>query len=67
MCRAEVSRSTLYRASAFFDPTALEEDFDEGKGSEAEEDDGPEDVSLSKGKRRAVSDPETSWSWLIGR
>jgi len=55
MCRAEVSRASLYRASAFFDPTALEEQFDDEEGEEAVEDDETEGGPTSKGKKRAAS------------
>lgn len=69
LCRSEVNRKTLYRATAFFDPTNYDDD---GEESQAEEDDEKDDVhgldeydelededvkpDLSdKGKRRAVS------------
>lgn len=60
MCRAEVNRASLYRASAFFDPAALEEQFDAEEG-EADEDTEVEEGS-SKGKKRAVSISRTDWS-----
>jgi hypothetical protein len=72
LCRSEVSRQTIYRASAFFDPTIYDDDDDESQAEEDADADAWDDMceydeleddndvkpDLSgKGKRRAVSWP----------